>query len=136
MAEKFNMADFFHKNSWFLVAEPLNEMLLFLDMLNCLHCSIVNNLLPVLKNQNGFYIQDGVENVYFFHAIFSKMIFLLIFICFCLLWVKIKLLWKNYFLENSKWQDNLIWKMIFFKKIQDFTIAQQLNEMFSFFDML
>jgi hypothetical protein len=30
-------------------------------------------LLPVLKNQNGVTIQDGVENVY--HPIFLKMIF-------------------------------------------------------------
>jgi hypothetical protein len=41
-----------------------------------------------------------------------------------------------FFLENWKWRNNLIWKMIFFKKFQDFIIAQPLNEMFSFFDML
>jgi hypothetical protein len=34
------------------------------------------------KNQNGGYIQDGVENVCIFHAIFSKIIFLSIFLLF------------------------------------------------------
>jgi hypothetical protein len=43
-----------------------------------------------VKAQNGGYIQDGVENVYIFHPIFSKMIFLSV--CFSLFWVKIKLL--------------------------------------------
>jgi hypothetical protein len=42
---------------------------------------------------------------------------------------------KN-FLENSKWRNNLIRKIIFFNKIQDFIIAQPLDEMFSVFDML
>jgi hypothetical protein len=41
-------------------------------MLYYLHCSIVKNLLPVLKIQNGVYIQDGVENIYIYHPIFSK----------------------------------------------------------------
>jgi hypothetical protein len=80
MAEKFNMEDFLHKFHDFLVAEPLNEMYLFLDMLCVLCCSIVKKLLPVLKN--GGYIQDGVENVYILHPIFSKMIFLSIFLLF------------------------------------------------------
>jgi hypothetical protein len=30
-------------------------------------------LLPVLKNQNGIYIQDGVENVYFSRNIFDPV---------------------------------------------------------------
>jgi hypothetical protein len=91
----------------FLVAEPLNEMFLFLDMVYNLHCSIVEKLLPVLKNQNGVTMQDGVKNVYIYHPIFSKMIFLSIFL-FYIFWVKIKILWKNFFLENSKWRNNLI----------------------------
>jgi hypothetical protein len=67
MAEKFNMADLLHIKN--------------------LHCSIVKNLLPILKNQNGVYLrrrrnQDSVENVYIFHPIFSKMIFLSIFLYF------------------------------------------------------
>jgi hypothetical protein len=32
-------------------------------------------LLPVLKNPNGIYIQEGVGNVDNFQATFSKMIF-------------------------------------------------------------
>jgi hypothetical protein len=51
-------------------------------MLYYLHCSIVKNLLPVLKIQNGVYIQDGVKNVYIYNPIFSKMIFLSIFLLF------------------------------------------------------
>jgi hypothetical protein len=70
-----------------LVAEPLNEMFLFLDMLYHLHCSIVKKLLPVLKNQNGVTNQDGVENIYIYHPTFSKTIFLSGFLIF---WVKIK----------------------------------------------
>jgi hypothetical protein len=53
-----------------------------------------------MKNLNGVYIQDGIENVYIFHPIFSKMIFLSIFFLFFLIFcVKIKLLWKNFFLK-------------------------------------
>jgi hypothetical protein len=33
---------------------------------------LYKNLLPVLKNQNSVYIQDGVENIYIY-PIFSKM---------------------------------------------------------------
>jgi hypothetical protein len=65
-----------------LVAEPLNEMFKFLDMLYYLHCSIVKKLLPVLKNQNDGTIQDGVENIYIYHPIFSKLIFLSVFLLF------------------------------------------------------
>jgi hypothetical protein len=99
-------------------------------------------LLPVLKNQNGVYIQDGVENVYIYHPIFSKMIFLSVFLLFFIFWEKIKLLWKNFFVKNSKWripQLNYSFNMkddIFQKKNQDFIISQPLNDMFSFFDML
>jgi hypothetical protein len=82
----------------------------------------VKKLLPIVKVQNGGFTQDCVENVYIFHPKFLKMIF---FFNFSLLWVKIKLLWKNFFLENSKWRENLMWKMIFFQKFQDFIIAQQ-----------
>jgi hypothetical protein len=39
-------------------------------------------MLPVQKNQNGGYIQDGVENVYIFHSIFSKIIVLSILLLF------------------------------------------------------
>jgi hypothetical protein len=39
-------------------------------------------------------------------------------------------------LENLKWRDNLMLKIKFFKKFQDFIIEQPLNKMFSFFDML
>jgi hypothetical protein len=45
--------------------------------------------------------------------------------------VKIRLSWKNFFLENSKWLDDGI-----FQKFQDFITAQQLDEMISLFDML
>jgi hypothetical protein len=90
-------------------------------------------LLSVLKNQNDIYIQDGVENVYIFLAICSKMIFLPIFLWFFYILDKNKTFME--ILENSKWRNNLI-RNVFFKQIQDFIIAQPLNEMFSFFDML
>jgi hypothetical protein len=61
--------------------------------------------LPALKNQKGVTIQDGVENVYIYHPIFLKMIFL--FVLFNIL-DKNKILWKNCFLENSKWRYKLI----------------------------
>jgi hypothetical protein len=97
MYENFNKADFLHE---FLVAEPLNGIFKFLDMLYVLCCSIVKSLLPVLKNQNGGYIQDGVENVNIFHPIFSKMTFMPNFLLyFLIIWVKIKLLRKNFFLK-------------------------------------
>jgi hypothetical protein len=98
MAEKFNMA-VCTKIHDFLVAEPLEQMFYFLDMLYYLHCSIVKNLIPVLKNLNGVYIQISVENVYIFHQIFAKMIFCAFFFCFFIFGVKIKLLWKNIFLK-------------------------------------
>jgi hypothetical protein len=68
------MADVLHDNScFFWIGEPLNEFK-FLNMLYLQHCSIVKSLLSVVKIQNGGYIQDGVENFYIFHPIFSKMI--------------------------------------------------------------
>jgi hypothetical protein len=94
------------------------------------HCSIVKNLLPILKNQNGVSIQDGVENVYIFHPIFSKMIFWSIILLFFYNLGKNNTSMGKLFLENSKWRNSLICKMIFFKKFQDFIIAQPLNEMF------
>jgi hypothetical protein len=51
-------------------------------MLYYLHCSIVKHLLPVQKKQNGVVIQDGVENDYIFHPIFSKIMFLSVFYIF------------------------------------------------------
>jgi hypothetical protein len=55
-----------------LVAEPLNR---------CSLCSsFEKKLLPVVKLQNGGCIQDGVEKVSIFQPIFSKMLFLSIFI--------------------------------------------------------
>jgi hypothetical protein len=65
-------------------------------------------LLPGVKVQNGGCIEDDVENVYIFHTRFSKMIFLSIFQMFLFTWDKNKILWKNSFLENSKWRKNLI----------------------------
>jgi hypothetical protein len=78
MAEKFNMADFLHKNSWFFgsgsgTAEWNVLNFGYVILLALFYCK--KKLLPVLKNQNGIYIQDGVGNVDNFHAIFSKMIF-------------------------------------------------------------
>jgi hypothetical protein len=66
---------------------------------------LVKNLLPVVENQNGGYIQDGVENVYIFHPIYSKMIFLSIVLSFLFTLGKNK---TFYFLENSKRRNNLI----------------------------
>jgi hypothetical protein len=61
-----------------------------------------------VKNQNGGYIQDGVENIYIFHTIFSKMICLCIFLLFLFILGKNKTSMEKLFLENSKWRDNLI----------------------------
>jgi hypothetical protein len=60
----------------FLLAEPLNEIFKSLDMLYFLRCSIVKNVVPVVK------VQDGVENDYIFLTLFSKMIVLSIFLFF------------------------------------------------------
>jgi hypothetical protein len=65
-------------------------------------------LLPVLKNQNGGYIQDGVENVIIFHPIFSKMIFLSIFLLLFFTLDENKTFMEKLFVENSKWRNNLI----------------------------
>jgi hypothetical protein len=52
----------------------------------------------------------------FFTQYFQKLLFVnFIFCIFYLLWVKIRLPCNNYFLENSKWQNNLTWKTINFK---------------------
>jgi hypothetical protein len=57
-----------------------------------------------VKVQNGGCIQDGVENVYIFHPIFLKLIFVSIFLLFLFILRKNKtfmekLLWKNFFLK-------------------------------------
>jgi hypothetical protein len=57
-----------------------------------------------VKIQNDGYIQDGVENVYIFHPIFSKMIILSIFLTLG----KNKTFLEKIFLENSKWWNNLV----------------------------
>jgi hypothetical protein len=36
--------------------------------------AIENKLLPVIKIQNGGWIQDGVESVFILHPIFSKKV--------------------------------------------------------------
>jgi hypothetical protein len=66
---------------------------------------VVKVLLPVVKVQNGGCIQDGAENVY---NVRSILIFFFI----------------------SKLRNNLLFKMLYFKKFQDFIIAQPLNEKF------
>jgi hypothetical protein len=61
---------------------------------------IIKKWLPVLKNQNGITIQDGVENVLIYHPIFAKMMFLFVFLWFFFIfWVKNKFSWKNFFLK-------------------------------------
>jgi hypothetical protein len=122
------MADFLHKNSWFSGSETAEWNVLVVGYVLLLTPFYCNKLLPVLKNLNGGYIQDGVKNVY--NDIFG------VFFLFLLTLGKNKTFMKKLFLVNSKWRDNLIWMMIFFKKTQDFIIAQPFNEMFSFFDML
>jgi hypothetical protein len=72
------------------------------------HCSIVKNLLPVVKHQNGGYIQDGVENILIFLPIFSKIIFLSVFLLFLSILGKNVTSTEKLFLENSKWRNNLI----------------------------
>jgi hypothetical protein len=68
-------------------------------------------MFPVVKVQNGGYIQDGVESVYIIHPILSKMIFFSIFLFFHLLWVKIKLLRNNFFLkiQNGGFFESFLW---------------------------
>jgi hypothetical protein len=130
------MTDFLHKNSWFLgsgIAEWNVLVFGYVILLTLFYC---NFFLPVLKTQKGGYIQDGVENVYILHPICAKIIFLSIFLLILFTLGKNKTFMEEFFLENSKWRNNLIWKTIFFKKFQNFIIEQPLNEMFSFFDML
>jgi hypothetical protein len=43
---------------------------------------------------------------------------------------------EKLFLENSKWRNNLVSLMVFFKNFQDFITAQPLVEMFLFFNNL
>jgi hypothetical protein len=121
MAEKLNMEDFLQKNSWYFGSGTAEWNILIFGY-------VIRLMLFYCK-------KFGVENVYIYHPIFSKMIFLSVFLFF-IVWVKIKLLlWEIFFLENSKWQNDWIRKMTFFKKFQDFIIAP-LNEMFAFFVML
>jgi hypothetical protein len=78
MAEKFNVTDFLHTHSWFFgcgTAE-LDVLIIGYDtQLALFYCKKI----VASQNQNGVYIQDGVENFYTFHPIFSKIIFLTIF---------------------------------------------------------
>jgi hypothetical protein len=67
----------------------------------------------------------------FFTQYFQKWYFCKFFFCLFTLGKNITLM-NFFFLENSKWRNN----MNFFKKLQDFIIAQPQNEMFSIFDML
>jgi hypothetical protein len=89
MAEKYNMADFLHKNSWFFVNGTAEWNVLILGYVILLALFYCKKFVARTENQNVVYIQDGVENVYIFHPIFSKIIFLPI---FC---PKIKLLMQN-----------------------------------------
>jgi hypothetical protein len=61
-----------------------------------------------VKVQNNGYIQDGDENFYIVHPIFSKMVFLSIFLLFLFILGKNKTFMEEIFLENSKLRDNLI----------------------------
>jgi hypothetical protein len=90
-----------------------------------------------VKVQNGGWIQDGVENVYIFHRIFSKMIFLSIFLLFLFILDKNKIFMEKLFSSKFKMAEKFNMKDdIFQQKNQDFIIAQPLNEMFLYFDML
>jgi hypothetical protein len=51
---------------------------------------LLKNKMPVVKIKNGGCFQDGVESVFIFHPIFSKMI-IFQFLFFYLLWVKKKI---------------------------------------------
>jgi hypothetical protein len=50
--------------------------------MKCFNFWMCGYTLPVVKIGNGGCIQDGVENVYIFHPIFSKMIFWSVFLLF------------------------------------------------------
>jgi hypothetical protein len=96
--KNFNMADFLLKNPWFFGSGTAGWNVLifgYVILLALFYCK--KNLLPLLKNQNEVYIQDGVENVYIFHPIFSKMIFLLIFLLFFYILGKNKTFMENLF---------------------------------------
>jgi hypothetical protein len=58
--------------------------------------------MSVIKDENDGYIQDGFNNDYIFHLIFSKMIFLSIFLLFLFTLSKNKTFIEIVFLENSK----------------------------------
>jgi hypothetical protein len=60
-----------------------------------------------MKIQNDGYIQDSaVEIVYIFHPIFWKIIIYYFYLFIVYFGLKIRLLCKNFFRENSKWRDN------------------------------
>jgi uncharacterized integral membrane protein len=65
MAEKFKLL---HKKSWFFGNRTAEWNVLIIGY-------IILVILPVVKIQNGGCIQDGIENVYIIHTIFSKIIF-------------------------------------------------------------
>jgi hypothetical protein len=108
MAEKFNMADFLHKNSWFFGSGTAEWNVLIFGYVMLPVLFYLKKLLPVVTTQNGDYIQDGVEIAYIFHQIISKMI-----ICPFFLWffqyfgLKIKLMQHNFFLKGSQWCNGL-----------------------------
>jgi hypothetical protein len=78
------MADFLHKNSWFFGSGTAEWNVLIFGYVILLALFYCKKLWPVLKNQNGVYIQVGIENVYIYHPLFSKIKFLSVFAVFLL----------------------------------------------------
>jgi hypothetical protein len=83
-----------------------------------------------VKYQNGAQIQDGRQNILSFQTFKFWNLFKIV-----LIWLMVHLLQQRFFLKNLKWLKNSIWQ-IFCTKILDFLVAEPLNEMFLFFDML
>jgi hypothetical protein len=131
MVEKFNMADFLHKNSWFFGSGTMDEIFEFLDMLYFEHCSIVKNL----KFKMAAIFKMASKMFIFFTQYFQKWYFCQFFFCLFTFGKNVTFM-DIIFLEYSKWKKKSIWNFKFSNKFQDFIIAQLLNEMFSIFDML
>jgi hypothetical protein len=133
------MADILHKNLIFRRTAEWN--VLFFGYVTALFYCKKFVASPEKSKWRLNHIQDGVENVYIFlveiemwwldtyifHPIFSKMRFLSVFFLFFFYILGKNKTFMDFFFSKFKIRNNLIWKMIFFKKIQDFIIAQPLN---------
>jgi hypothetical protein len=129
MAEIFNMADFLHKNSCIFSSETAvcNFLIIgYVILFALFYCK--KFVARSEKPKWHLYSRWRRKCLYLSRIFFKNDIFVLFSLFFLIFWVKIKPLWTNFFLQNSKIlaeKFNLI----------DY-IFQPLKKMFSFFDIL